>query len=439
MQVSYVIGASQDCPCQVYTEFDVDHLDVARFQQAVQHVVDRHPMLHAVIVDGTQQRIRTASERRPPLHLIVDQTPDLDARRRACMTAFKARPELHWDLQLSALSATTVRLHLVLDMLFIDATSAMQLCHEVSEHYRRLVGQGTVTAPVDGAFAFRDYCDQLDTKQASAASLEYWTARCATIPGPPQLPCLKKTGGQDVDFQRESITLGAEHWTTLKGCAGELKVTPNAILLAAFSEVLRLYGEEPDFSVTVTMSERPVSRGRDFTGVVGEFTNILLCPVHGGHGDSLAERARAIHHELSEGLEYSDVSGLEVTRMLRKHRADPHLAFPIVFTSFLGIVRSDLELAGCQTRLHYQQTQTPQVTLDHQVYELNGELQSNWDYDATIFGPELIRDMLSCFRSLLERVAADNLRAATLPPEVLHLRRGMNRTDRTFDADAPRL
>ncbi|RYZ47136.1 MAG: amino acid adenylation domain-containing protein, partial [Myxococcaceae bacterium] len=438
MQVSYVIGASEDCPCQVYSEFDVEDLDVACFEQAVREVVARHPMLHAVIVDGTRQRVLSEAERRAPLRLDALAVEDLEQRRRECMTVLQSQPDLHWDLRVSRLGEHTVRIHLLLDMLFIDATSAMLLCREVAGHYGRLRQGGAPRDPVEAGLSFRDHCHQLGTRQPSPASVEYWASRFEAMPAPPQLPRRKSDGARTVDFQRESLRLGAGPWSALKARASALKVTSNALLLAVFSEVLGFYSEDPDFAVTVTMSERPVARDNDFTGVVGEFTNILLCAITGRHA-GIAERALSIHQELSQGLEHSDLSGLEVVRMLRKHRADPHLSFPIVFTSFLGIVGSDLGLEGCRTRLHFQQTQTPQITLDHQVYELDGELRINWDYDSNVHERELMRDMLSCFQHLLEGVATGNLRSSTLPPEVLALRVGMNQTHVDFDPQAPRL
>ncbi|WP_233587255.1 non-ribosomal peptide synthetase/type I polyketide synthase [Corallococcus sp. CA049B] len=438
MQVSYVIGASQDCPCQVYSEFDITDLDVACFQEAVRRVVARHPMLHAVIVEGTRQRVLPEPERREPVRLEALPVVDLEQRRQECMTAFRSRTNLHWDLQLSRVDARTVRVHLLLDMLFMDATSAMILCREVARRYAALLRQDVSSVAEPDALAFRDYCDQLGTKQVSAASLDYWTARLDAIPPPPQLPRRKGGSGQGVDFQRESIALGTERWNALKAHASALQVTSNALLLAVFSEVLGLYAEEPDFTVTVTMSERPVSLGNDFTGTVGEFTNVLLCPITGRY-TGLAERALAIHRELSQGLEHGDLSGLEGVRMLRKHRADPHLSFPIVFTSFLGIIDSPVDFAGCSTGLHFQQTQTPQITLDHQVYELDGELRINWDYDSQVHDREQMRDMLDCFRHQLERVAQGDLSPSVLPPEVLALRVGANQTHVEFDGQLPRL
>lgn len=109
------------------------------------------------------------------------------------------------------------------------------------------------------------------------------------------------------------------------------------------------------------------------------------------------------------------------------------------FTSFLGIVDSGVEFVGCRTKLQFQQTQTPQISLDHQVYEVDGELRINWDYDSHVHDRDLMRDMLSCFQHMLERVATGDLNTSTLPPEVLALRVGMNQTQVELAPDAPRL
>jgi amino acid adenylation domain-containing protein len=436
MQVSYVIGASQNCRCQVYSEFDIEGLEVSYFERSIRLAVARHPMLHAVIVEGTRQLVRSDAERGELVRLGLAGAADLDQRRRECLSAFEAQPDLHWQIQLTQLDARTIRIHLLLDMLFMDATSSMVLMHEVAQQYRSLLDEGVPLELPIVERSFRDYCDQLDRRQPSAESVAYWKARCEQMPGPPQLPRRRMSGEPRVEFQREATVLDAVLWSALRGRAGELQITPNALLLAGFSEVLRCYSEDPDLTVTVTMSERPVGRGNDFTGVVGEFTNILLCPITGSCA-RIAERALALHRDLSKGLEHADLSGIEVMRLLRQQRGDPHLSFPIVFTSFLGIVRSDLELEGCRTRLHYQQTQTPQITLDHQVYELEGELRINWDYDSAVYEQELIGDMLACFRHLLEQIAADGSCTATLPPQVLAMRLEANQTRHTFPPDAP--
>jgi hypothetical protein len=348
MQESYILGAEQDCSCQVYSEFDVESLDVDVFKRAVTSVIDDEPMLHAVIVNGNQQKLVDRYAKRHEFSLPVDNITDLDLRRSECINAVKHTKEVFWGIQLTRISAKVTRIHIMLDMLFIDATSAMILCQRVIERYNALIDCIEFTAQELPPLRFFDYCRAGVNGDVSQASLSYWEEKVKTIPGPPQIPRIKYEVSQNAKFERCAATLNGEDWERIKAIAGHLQITPNSILLSAFAEVLRLYSESPEFTITVTMSERPVAINNDYSGVVGEFTNVLLCPVTSAAGRGIVEQAVSFHQTLSAGLEHSDINGLDVIRMLRKHHNDPHLTFPIVFTSFIGIIKPGLELTGCK-------------------------------------------------------------------------------------------
>ncbi|WP_258007506.1 hypothetical protein, partial [Pseudomonas syringae] len=51
--------------------------------------------------------------------------------------------------------------------------------------------------------------------------------------------------------------------------------------------------------------------------------------------------------------------------------------------------------------------QTPQVWLDHQVYESEGDLCLNWDAVEALFDPNVLRAMFDQYLALLERLAED--------------------------------
>lgn len=429
MQESYLIGANQGCPCQVYTEFDAEDLDLAIFRQAISLVVDTTPMLHAYIVNGTQQSIQPAHAQREISSLAVE---DNCARvRQECLAAAKQNPNWYWDIRLSRVDNKTVRIHLLVDMLFVDASSVVQICQDISSHYRSLRQHGVPANIAQSPRLFSDYCRQISQRRPSSDTLSYWQNRIDSIPNAPQLPRLHKNDEGGVLFQRESLHLDTQIWGRLKEQASSLHITASSLLLTAFAEVLRLYSEEPAFSLAVTMSERPMTPNNDFSAVIGEFTNILLCPIS-SQAMSFPERALAVHQELSAGLEHNDLSGLNLVRMLRKHRSDQHLSFPIVFTSFMGIVRKEIDFDGSSIKLHYQQTQTPQIALDAQVYEINGQLQVNWDYDRTYFSPDLIKDIMGVYSKYLLALSSDLTCVPKLQSEVLVLRSAMNQTQQNF-------
>jgi len=269
-------------------------------------------------------------------------------------------------------------------------------------------------------------------KEINNETLEFWRKKVCAYPGPPQLPRKKHDLGGVAKFNRVSSKLQEKYWEQIKSVARTKSITSNSLILAIFAEVIQFYSENAEFTLTVTRSERPVSLDNNFLNVVGEFTNVMLCPITKKQGKGIIDKAISIHSELTSSLEYEEFGGLETIRLLRKEQNDPHISFPIVFTSFLGIIDSSIQMKGLDLALAYQQTQTPQLSLDHQVYEIDGQLVINWDFDSNIFSNEQMKEMLDCFQHLLEAFAIDHETSITLAPETLKLRQECNQTTEEF-------
>ncbi|MFD4356625.1 amino acid adenylation domain-containing protein, partial [Nocardia sp. NPDC058518] len=439
MQESYVLGAQQDLPCIVYHEFDVLNLNIRSFQEAVRSVVEEEPMLSAVLVNGSRQSIGERRNAELPVAVESDGPEDPEDRRRKYVDALLEVSHRHWIVELTQLHSGATRIHFALDMLFVDAASAVKLCQRVAAHYRSLVRDRRLLPPPGAAHKFFEHCDELASRRPSSVSLEYWTERCEEFPGPPQLPRSKQNMNEKHSFARESVVLDSAHWGALKECAKSRQITPNSLLLAAFAEAIRLYSAESRFAIAVTTSNRPVTLQNDYSETIGEFTDVTLCSATKRLGESVVDSAIGFHEQLTRGMEHGDVSGLEFIRMLRQQRGDAHLSFPVVFTSFLGIIKGDLGLADTVVTLNYQSTQTPQISLDCQVYEVDGELTVNWDYDASIFASAQMAEMLKCYQRLLRGLAFDINHPAVLDATVLELRNRLNQTYRDRGEQGSRL
>lgn len=435
MQESYALGAIQGCPCQVYTELDIVNLNIDEFRKAVLFVASKHLMLKAKIIDNIYQKIDNENENYNNSRLQVSDTKNLDERRKECLQRFKENNDLYWDVQLTKLENNTIRVHISIDMIFIDAISTMQLCKEVVLQYNHLLINKSFCKASVPKLEFKDYCRQLILQKSDNNCEQQYNE----IPNPPQIPRVKYLEDNVVNFQREAVTIQPKYWDKLKEIAQKAEITYNALILSAFSQVLKFYSENPSFSIAVTMSARPVEKKNDFSGVIGEFTDIILCPIVYNADHKFIDSATDIHNKLQENLEHGRLTGLEQVKLLRKSRGDIHLSFPIVFTSYLGILDSNLFLKDCKITLNYQQTQTPQITLDHQIYETNGKLQVNWDYDANVYDKALIKDMLICFESFLKNVSMGKCENPKLPAETLETRIKINQTKYIFLPDIPHL
>ena len=182
----------------------------------------------------------------------------------------------------------------------------------------------------------------------------------------------------------------------LKARAAAAGVTPSVVILSAFSQVLAYWSKTPWFTVNVTVNNRlPLHPQID--AVVGNFTQIELLEVDLRERQTLQQLATAIESRLWQDLEHQHFNGVRVLRELARLRRETLLA-PVVFTSALGI---DID---AMSDIDYLITQTPQVLLDHQVVEVNGELVLSWDTVKDAFPSGMLDDMFGAYCQYLEAI-----------------------------------
>jgi yersiniabactin nonribosomal peptide synthetase len=94
---------------------------------------------------------------------------------------------------------------------------------------------------------------------------------------------------------------------------------------------------------------------------------------------------------------------------------------PVVFTSALGFEQDNFLARRNLLKPVWGISQTPQVWLDHQVYESEGELRFNWDFVAALFPDGQVERQFEQYCALLNRMAEDDSSwqlplAALVPP-----------------------
>ncbi|MEZ4454020.1 MAG: amino acid adenylation domain-containing protein [Nannocystaceae bacterium] len=219
----------------------------------------------------------------------------------------------------------------------------------------------------------------------------------ASTPAPGEVP----------RFARQSGRLDPERWRGLKARAAREGLTPSGILCAAYAEVLGAWSGSERFLVNVTTFSRlPVHPAVD--RLVGDFTSILLLEVDRA-GATLRDRARALQAQLAADLEHLEVSGVRVLREARRRGIE--VAAPVVFTS--ALVHQDDPRGGFPELLGRRVeglAQTPQVWLDHVVFEEDGALIYVWDAVEALFPPGVLKDMFAAYEALVAALADDEAR-----------------------------
>ncbi len=396
-----------------YLELERAGLDSARMTRSLRKVIDRHDMLRAVITPDGQQRILPAVR---PYEIAVADLRSWPAQRQAEELArikddmgHQVRPADRWPLfefRVSLLDDQRVRLHASLDLLIMDASSLYLL---FSEWRRRYEEPAWEPAPV--ALSYRDY---VLAEAASRTGIgyrdaeRYWLGRLDELPPAPALPLgVAPPEIRQARFTRRAAGLPRERWDRIKAAAQQRGLTPSAVLLAGFADVLRHWANQPDLTLNLTLFNRPPWHP-DLGQLIGDFTSVTLLAARAEPGEAFVDRAERLQRRLMEDLEHVAFGGVRVLReRARRLGGGPAAAMPVVFTSALALQGTADPAAGMRYFGEFVDgiSQTPQVWLDHQVSERAGELAFNWDAVEALFPAGLLDDMFAGYCALLDRLS----------------------------------
>ncbi len=415
VQSAYLLGrrdsfAYGGVGCHGYGEIDVTGLDPARLETAWNTVIARHDMLRAVIDPGGVQRVLPEAE---PYRIRVDETGEDGFEA----TLTENRAELdhrvyrtdEWPLFTLRVTRGPHRavLHFSIDFLICDFVSLQILLDELYQAYRH-----PDEPPEPLEITFRD-CLLAEAGTRSGPRYErdrdYWLSRIDELPPAPELPPAaggSRTPGAEPSpprFRRLALTLPEAEWAELRRRAGEHGITPSGAVLAAFAEVIGVWSTKPDFSLDITLLNRPPVHPQ-VNRLVGDFTSVDLLAVERRPDTTFADRAKSTQATLWTDLDHRLFSGVEVVREIARRRGAAAALMPVVFTSAIGL--DDGRGREGFTRLGYGISQTPQVWIDCQNIERGGELWTNWDIREGVLPDGLADDMFHAYETLLRGLAA---------------------------------
>ncbi|MGW0770448.1 amino acid adenylation domain-containing protein [Streptomyces sp. NPDC002676] len=402
-------GNSTHC----YLEFDAADLDIPRLSRSLDQLVQRHDMLRAVIQPDGRQRVLPEV---PPYDIDVTDLSGLDeAAQEAGIERIRERlahqvlPADQWPLfevHATRLDERRWRLHLSLDMLVLDGYSFGIFQRDWFRFYSR---PDAPPAPIE--VTFRDHVLAEQRQQGEPrfeADKRYWHDRIDQLPPAPELPLAVQPGqlGRPT-FARQHARLSREGWAAVKETARRRGLTPSAVLVTVYADVLRRWSKRPELTLNLTLFNRPPVHPQ-IGDVIGDFTSLVLLETRPEQGDSFAARAKRLNHQLLDDLGHSSYSGVRVLRE-RAKRLGGRLgaAMPVVFTSMIGFDSggSLTESAQVFGDVVYGVSQTPQVWLDYQVLEDRGELLINWDSVEGLFPPGMMDEMFQAHHDCLVRLS----------------------------------
>ncbi|MEE4149491.1 amino acid adenylation domain-containing protein [Pseudomonas viridiflava] len=397
-QPGFVLGG---VGAHFFVEFSVEQLDIERFNSAWQCLIERHDILRAVVRDGALQVLEQVPVFTAGRHQ-VSSLDSIEARALRDSLSHRVLDAEQWplfDARVVEDGSAHSRILVSLDNLLLDGMSMQILLAELEMLY---LNPQQVFEPID--IGFRDYQCLRATQPPSPTAQAYWQRRLDNLPSAPCLPLLCEPVEVGTPrFVRLAERIPATTWHTLKTLAHQHQLTPSGLLLSAFSAVLSAWSRKPELTLNLTLFDRqPLHPHID--RVLGDFTSLLLLAWQPtGHWLSSAQR---LQQRLWRDLAQRDHSAIKVMRELAGRHGMAAAQMPVVFTSALGFDKGRFMAQSSWLKPVWGISQTPQVWLDHQVYESEGDLCLNWDAVEALFAPQTLRGMFDQYVGLLQRLAA---------------------------------
>ncbi|CDL86084.1 non-ribosomal peptide synthetase [Xenorhabdus cabanillasii] len=382
-----------------FIEYRIEQLDVQRLNRVLNRLIQRHPVLRTVVINGQQQILKDVPLFSVKQHQFTDISEADTLRERLSHQVLDAG---HWpvfDFQLAQDSSPVCRLFVSLDNLLLDGLSMQILLAELEQLY---LNEQQELPPLN--ITFRDCVLRQQQIPVHQSSLQYWQEQVKTLPLAPQLPVrIAPESVQSPRFVRYSDRLSAHDWKQLKQHAAPHQITPSALLIAAYAAVLSAFSTRAELTLNLTLFDRPHWH-EDINHILGDFTSLSLLAWH--PEKNWLSSARRLQQQLWQDLDHRHISAIRVMRELAQNRGPDAATMPVVFTSALGTHEGQFLSRSSWMKPVWGISQTPQIWLDHQVYESDDELCLNWDAVEELFEPHQLQTMFNSYIALLRTLAA---------------------------------
>ncbi|MCT4687856.1 non-ribosomal peptide synthetase [Vallitalea sp.] len=417
IQQAYLIGRSGlytlgNVSTHYYYELEGSTIDIRKLENALNVLIRYHDMLRAVIIPEEHKQV--ILEKVPDYHI---KTTDLRGASNINKKLDEIREEIsHTTLSIDKwplfdINATyyddKIRLHMNFDNIIFDGWSISLFMEQLKNLYADM----DFKLP-EIHLSFRDYVLALQKiKETSLYENDknYWLNEIKIMPPAPEIPIKNSPDFlESARFNHYESILVSDRWNRIKSIGKKENITPSAILLTAFSEVIGRFSKTQNFTINLTRFNRLPVHDR-INDIIGDFTSLVMLSVDRTNGITFLERCKNIQKKLWQNLDHPYFCGVEVQREYSKlgYKDNSSPIMPIVFTSGLGISLEGDQVSKDFPKIKYNMSETPQVWLDHQVAEKEGNLYLFWDVIDRIFPDGLVNEIMSAYEKLLADLAVN--------------------------------
>lgn len=400
-----------------YVEFDCKGMDLDRLTQAFQIIIDRHPQMRIVCrPDLTQVVLNDLDPYEFTLYDMCGKSAEHveaslnEVRDRMSHEIIDATTWPIYEVAATRWDDDELRIHFSFDLLVGDAWCFRTIIDE----WARLYDDPTNMRPIPNELTYRDYVmgfEQIEASPLFDKSLDYWQSQLDELPPAPNLPMIRQPADLDrIRAEHYSILFDGKEWTRLRSAIKARGLTPSAFFAAAFSEILSIWNDTPKHTLNVTVFN-PLPVHEDIGKImVGEFNSFMLLDCDKTVAESFGDRAQRLQNLLWNHLENRWVTGVRLMRELSRVKGvvAGEALMPVVFTSTIAHHKGETDIPTLYPgKWVYEVSQTPQVWMEHHLWEEGDRLSLHIDVVEGLFPDGLIKDFVATYEALLRGLMDD--------------------------------
>lgn len=418
VQLAYVIGRSDNMYLggnSTHFYFEVNMTaDISRFETALNKVIEKQSMLRTVVYDdGTQNEYQgntyfTVETVDVCGNEAFSECPQLlSHREKASQRVFPLNTWPMFEIKAFSYGNDKYVLALDFDMIIMDRFSIDIFLTELYNFYSNPDNEN-----VGLNHTFRDYIsDKKEYKKLNYDSDKvFWNNIITSLPPAPQIPH-KEDIPSGSRFSSKEFIISAEKWNSIKEILHSRRITSSVFVLVCYAKMLSMWSNQSSLTINMTAGKRKVGR-KIYNDVIGDFTELLLIDFDfmndaDGKAYSMLEMCETTQSRIRKYMKHDSFTAIEAMKeyaKLNNGTADFYFAFTSRITDNTSEVYSEL-FSG----RGYQISQTPQLLIDCQVSEQDGELYLRWDYIEMAFDENFLEDMYKTFAEyVLQGIESDS-------------------------------
>ncbi|MDR2574597.1 MAG: amino acid adenylation domain-containing protein [Desulfovibrio sp.] len=410
--------------CYIYLNARMEcALDRDLFDRAFNYVIQRHPIMRAVIDEGGDKPRFRVLRSLPEFKARHVDAPGLsqEERREYMLKRGLELNDYRFDLtkwplffcEVTRFDEDSYLFAMNIDHMLVDGFSYMQVFDELFNTYDRMARGAEWELPA-ADMTFGDYVRIENIRrrtQEYKKAMDFQLELFKELPAKAQLPSKQNPAMlKEVQFDTFYQEIRPEIIESLNIVAGREEISLNSLLLAAYFKLVNIWTGQYDLIINMPV----FNREQYFAGArktVGSFIDIFPVRLQTRYREpviAIARKAEAFTRKLLE----VPVSSIELSRKLFSGQGQKATSMSsIIFSNSIGMYAG--EVSGMQTvRLDTPEFRTgaPGTYLDLVIYDYRVRRNAddvyyfNWNYIRGLFDREFIKTLASQYQELLGEI-----------------------------------